>query len=59
MTELENIAGIGKVSADKLLKHFRSVKNVQNAPEEALLAVLSLKQAQSLQTYFKNQKGSS
>ena len=57
VTELEKISGIGKVSADKLLRHFRSVKNIQNATERDLLEILNMKQMKALQTYFQSQKG--
>lgn len=57
VTELEKISGIGKVSADKLLRHFKSVKNIQNATEKDLLKILNIKQIKALQTYFESQKG--
>ncbi len=57
VTELEKISGIGKVSADKLLRHFKSVKNIQNATEKDLLEILNIKQIKALQTYFESQKG--
>lgn len=57
VTELEKISGIGKVSADKLLRHFKSVKNIQNATEKDLLEILNIRQIKALQTYFESQKG--
>ena len=54
---MEKISGIGKVSADKLLRHFKSVKNIQNATEKDLLEILNIKQIKALQTYFESQKG--
>ena len=39
VTELENIPGIGKKTADKLLAHFKSWKKIQEASEEELTAV--------------------
>lgn len=57
VTELEKISGIGKISADKLLRHFKSVKNIQNATEKDLLQILNIKQMKALQTYFQSQKG--
>lgn len=52
-TELEQIGGIGKVSADKLLKKFRSVKKIREASESELLEVLNQKQVSTLLEYFK------
>ncbi|WP_262249134.1 excinuclease ABC subunit UvrC [Parapedobacter soli] len=51
-TELENIPGIGKVSAEKLLKAFKSVKKIREASTEELATVLSRKQIQALKAYF-------
>lgn len=39
VTELENIPGIGKKTADKLLAHFKSWKKIQEASAEELTAV--------------------
>ncbi|WP_353184728.1 excinuclease ABC subunit UvrC [Parapedobacter lycopersici] len=51
-TELENIPGIGKTSAEKLLKHFKSVKKIRAATPEQLRDILTEKQVQSVTTYF-------
>lgn len=53
-TELENIPGIGRTSAEKLLRHFKSVKKIREATEEELMQVLNKKQVVSLLEYFKN-----
>lgn len=52
-TELESIPGVGRTSADKLLRKFRSVKNIREASEAQLLEVLNIKQTQALLNYFK------
>lgn len=52
ITELENIPGIGKTTAEKLLKHFKSVKNIREADEPGLRKILNSKQLESLQKYF-------
>ncbi|PTQ95075.1 excinuclease ABC subunit C [Mucilaginibacter yixingensis] len=52
VTELELIPGIGKTTADKLLKFFRSVKKIKEATEEELLEVVNLKQAKAVLEYF-------
>lgn len=51
-TELEQIPGIGKTSAERLLKTFKSVKKVREATKEQLLEVLNGKQADAVLAYF-------
>ncbi len=51
-TELENISGIGRTTADKLLRHFKSVKKVRQASEVELLKIVNKKQAKMLIGYF-------
>ena len=52
ITELERIPGIGKTTSQKLLKHFKSVKNIREAEEEELRKVLNAKQTAALLSYF-------
>ena len=40
VTELENISGIGKKTADKLLAHFKSFKKIKAATLEELKVVV-------------------
>ncbi len=51
-TELEQIEGIGKATADKLLTHFKSVKKIKETNEAELLQVLNKKQTATLLKYF-------
>lgn len=51
-TELEQIAGIGKTSAEKLLVAFKSVKKIKEASKEELMKVINLKQTEALLDYF-------
>jgi len=51
-TELESIAGIGKTTADKLLRHFKSVKKIKEAEEQELAEVLNKTQVKTLLEYF-------
>lgn len=51
-TELELIEGIGKTTAEKLLKYFKSVKKIREASEVVLQEVVNLKQAKSIVQYF-------
>lgn len=52
LSELEDIPGIGKTSAEKLLKHFKSVKKIREAKPEELAEVLNSKQVMALVSYF-------
>jgi excinuclease ABC subunit C len=52
VTELELIEGVGKTSAAKLLKYFKSVKKVREASEEELMEVVNTKQAKAIREYF-------
>ncbi len=52
VSELDNIPGVGKMTVEKLLKTFKSVKKVKEAKDEDLKKVLNLKQIQALRTYF-------
>ncbi len=51
-TELENIPGIGKTTAQKLLTRFKSVKRIREATQEELRTVLAEKQMKALREYF-------
>ena len=57
VTELENIPGVGRTTADKLLRHFKSVKKIREATEAQLLEVLNTKQARAILEYFITKKG--
>lgn len=52
-TELEQIAGIGKTSAEKLLLTFKSVKKIKEASKEQLTQVINPKQAEAVLDYFR------
>ena len=52
-TELERVPGIGRTTAEKLLRHFKSVKKIRESTETELLEVLNKIQAVSLLNYFK------
>jgi excinuclease ABC subunit C len=55
-TELEQIPGIGKTTADKLLQHFKSVKKIKEAQEAELEKVLNKAQLKALLGYFVKNK---
>jgi excinuclease ABC subunit C len=52
-TELTEIAGIGKVTSEKLLKKFKSVKKIKEASDSELRVVLGPSQIESLRRHFK------
>lgn len=58
VTELERIPGIGKTTSQKLLKHFKSVKNIREASREELLKIINTKQTEALISYFSTNKKS-
>jgi excinuclease ABC subunit C len=45
-TEIEELKGIGKQTADKLLKHFKSVKKIKDASIEELTTLVGRKKAE-------------
>jgi len=53
--ELEDIAGIGKSTADILLKEFRSVKNIREKTVDELAAVIGKAKAGVVYNYFNNE----
>ncbi|WP_276345689.1 excinuclease ABC subunit UvrC [Daejeonella sp. JGW-45] len=55
-TELENIPGIGQTTADKLLRHFKSVKKIREATGQELMTVINKSQVKALQDYFTKEK---
>ena len=59
VTELEDIPGIGKKTADKLLSHFKSLKKIKDAGEAQLKSVLGQKAAEKVLAYLKASSPSS
>lgn len=51
--ELEDITGIGKATADLLLKEFRSVKKIREKSKEDLLAIIGKAKAEVVYNYFR------
>ncbi len=53
-SELTEIDGVGKVTAEKLLKHFGSMKNIKNATVDDLAAVkgITKKSAENIFNYY-------
>lgn len=57
--ELEDIPGIGKATADILLKELRSVKNIRQQPEEVLAALIGAAKARIVRSYFQSKEQTS
>ncbi len=51
-TELEEIEGVGRVTAERLLSHFRSVAAIRKADREALAEVVGASRADKIYAYF-------
>jgi excinuclease ABC subunit C len=56
--ELEHIEGIGKKTADALLKRFRSVNKVRQASEEELVDAVGVAKARLIRAHFAGSAGS-
>jgi excinuclease ABC subunit C len=54
---LTGITGIGENTADKLLKHFKSVKNIKSASEDELNAVIGSSRTKALLEWMEKNKG--
>jgi len=53
LSELEEIPGIGKTTAAKLIKEFGSVKQIRQTPFEELTKIIGLKTANALDKWIK------
>lgn len=51
-TEITDIPGVGEKTAEKLLKHFKSVKKLKEANLKEVTSVVGVSMAYKLQTYF-------
>lgn len=54
-TEIEELHGIGKGTASKLLRHFKSVRKIREAPLEELETVVGKKKAEIVHSNLKTQ----
>jgi len=57
-SQLTEIEGIGELTAQKLLKEFKSVKKIQMASEEAIAAVIGVTKAKALLATLEKNKAS-
>jgi excinuclease ABC subunit C len=56
ITELEGLEGIGKKTADKLIRHFRSVKKIKEAPLEEIEKIVGKKKAEQIKEIQKERE---
>lgn len=54
--QLEKIKGIGEATNTALLKHFRSVEKIRQAPLQDIADVVGLQKAQLVKKYFESEK---
>ncbi len=54
INELEQIKGIGKATADALLKQFKSVKKIKDLSPEELIQFVGISKANIILTHFSN-----
>jgi len=57
-SELDHIKGLGSITKEKLLRHFKSIKRIEMAQEEELAEIVGKSKANILTTYFQQKKGS-
>ncbi|MHA7131345.1 excinuclease ABC subunit UvrC [Algoriphagus namhaensis] len=56
-TELTSIPGIGKTTADLLLKHFKSVKKIKESNQEEIIQVIGKSRGEQLWEWMQKNKG--
>ncbi len=55
-TQLRDISGVGEVSANKLLAHYKSISKISNAGVDELAGLVGQSIAEKVVEYFKSQK---
>ena len=53
VTGLNDIKGVGKLTAEKLLRHFKSIQGVKNSNFEELVSLVGKQKTEVIQEYFK------
>lgn len=56
-SQLTEVEGIGKQTAERLLKHFKSVKKIKEASEEEIGSIIGQAKAQKLMEWLTKEKG--
>lgn len=54
--ELENVKGLGRHTVDKLLKEFRSLKNIEEADPQRIVELIGESRARLVANYFQQKK---
>ena len=54
--ELENVKGLGRHTVDKLLKEFRSLKNIEEADPQRIIELIGESRARLVANYFTQKK---
>ena len=54
--ELENVKGIGRMTVDQLLKHFRTMSKIEAASEDQIAEIVGASRARLIKTYFQQKK---
>ncbi|MFT6880226.1 MAG: excinuclease ABC subunit C [Algoriphagus sp.] len=54
-SSLESIPGIGKPTATKVLKHFKSIQNLRKASEEELIEVVGKDKSRRIKNFFEEE----
>ncbi len=57
VSQLEDIEGVGKITATKLLKEFKTVEGIKAAPLPALEKILGKDKTEKIMAYLKKQEG--
>ncbi len=52
ISSLEGIPGIGKPTATKVLKHFKTIQNIRNASQEELIGILGKDKARRIREFL-------
>ncbi len=55
ISSLESADGIGKVTATKVLKHFKTISNIKNAPEEELVSLVGKDKAFRIKSFLEKE----
>lgn len=53
ISSLEGIPGIGKPTATKVLKHFKTIQNIRNASDDELIEILGKHKTQKIRDFLK------
>jgi excinuclease ABC subunit C len=55
ISSLESAIGIGKLTATKVLKQYKTISNIKNAPEEELIALIGKDKTHRIKEFLENE----